>query len=125
LDILINPTEENAKRVYKSICEFFGVDKLEEGDYKIFTKKYPEGCFAYGLGVVPNCIEIFTNLPGIKFSKSWENRVKAKYGEIDIWIISQRDLEHNFKIVSKRSPSLAKKYGYFLTELKRYEKKKY
>jgi hypothetical protein len=125
LDILINPTEENAKRVYKSICEFFDVDKLEEGDYKIFTKKYPEGCFAYGFGVVPNCIEIFTNLPGIKFSKSWKNRVKAKYGEADIWIISRRDLEHNFKVVSKRNPFLAKKYGYFLTELKRYEKKKH
>jgi hypothetical protein len=125
LDILVDRAKENAKKVYKSICEFFGADRLGEGGYEIFTKKYPNGCFAYSFGIVPNCIEIFTNLPGVKFSDAWKNRIKARYGDADIWIISRRDLERNFTAVSKRSALLAKKYGYFLAELKRYEKKKH
>jgi len=122
LDILINPTKENAERVYKSICEFFGVEKLEGYSFDIFTKKYPDGHFAFGMGTVPNCIEIFTNIPGIEFKSAWKRRQHARYGDADIWLLSKKDLEKNFKAVAKKSQLLAKKYGYFLKELKRYEK---
>ncbi len=122
LDILINPTKENAERVYKSICEFFGVEKLEGYSSDIFTKKYPDGHFAFGMGAVPNCIEIFTNIPGIEFKSAWRRRQHARYGDADIWLLSRKDLEKNFKAVAKKNQLLAKKYGYFLKELKRYEK---
>jgi len=121
LDILVNPTKINSRKIYKSLCDFFGTNTLELSP-EHFAKTYQQGNFALAIGRIPNCIEIFTNLPGIRFTKAWKNKIKCKYGKTQIWVIGKRDLEKNFLAVSKINKFLANKYSYFLEELKKWAK---
>lgn len=121
LNILVNPTKINSHNIYKSLCDFFGSNTLVLSP-EHFAKTYQQVHFALAIGKIPNCIEIFTNLPGIDFPKAWKNKIECKYGNTKIWVIGKRDLEKNFLAVSKINKSLANKYGYFLEELKKWEK---
>lgn len=113
---------KNSVRVYRSLCDFFKKDNLGiPEDY--FTIKHKPGSCALGIGNPPNSIEIFTNIPGIKFSRAWKNKKSFRYGDVSVWVISESDLKKNFEIVQKLSPKLAKKYGYFLDELKKWSKR--
>ncbi|RLD16995.1 MAG: hypothetical protein DRI36_04855, partial [Caldiserica bacterium] len=105
LDILVNPTIENSKRVYKSLCDFFGVKKLKISQLH-FTKKNKPGEFSVAIGNPPNSIEIFTNLPGIDFLKAWKNKQRFKYGKVFVWVIGINELEKNFKTVAKINKKL-------------------
>lgn len=121
MDILVEPTKENSVKVYKSLCEFW--DKVELGfpsDY--FALKHQHGKCALGMGNPPNSIEIFTNLPGVEFSKAWGKRESFEYGESFVWVISRKDLEKNFEAVRKMEPKLGHKYSYFLEELRKWRK---
>ena len=68
LDIWVNPTEQNAKRVMAALKEFgaplFGttVKTLTETDTFLT------------LGVAPNRIDILKSIPGVAFNACWKNR---------------------------------------------------
>jgi len=52
-------------------------------------------------GVAPNRIDILTSISGVQFFTAWQNKVKAKYGDTPIHIISVKDFLRNKRIVGR------------------------
>jgi len=62
------------------------------------------------LGFEPVRIDLITSCAGIEFRLAWKNRVKAKYGEIDVFFISLEDLIKNKRAVGRDRDLLDAKY---------------
>jgi predicted nucleotidyltransferase len=104
IDIFVDMTKENAEKIISAVTEFWGkrseltVDDLLEKD-KIIQ-----------LGYAPIRIDIATSLAKIKFPQAWKNRVKATYGDIDVFFISLEDLIKNKKATGRDRDLLDAKY---------------
>lgn len=86
LDIWVEATPENARRVWKALAAFGApLENVTEADFA-----NPE--LMYQVGIAPNRIDIMMSIPGVDFPSAWENRVAASYGEVPISIISLDDL---------------------------------
>jgi predicted nucleotidyltransferase len=88
LDIWVNPTPENFKRLELAFSIFgmslFGIteDKfLNIQSYDVFTYGRP-----------PVCIEILTKVKGLDFKSTFSNSVFTKFDGIDVQMIDIRDL---------------------------------
>ena len=86
LDVWIEPTLENAKRVWKALSVFGA--PLEN----VTVEDFCNSELIYQIGVAPNRIDIMMNIPGVEFSSSWERRVKTSYGGESINMIGIDDL---------------------------------
>ena len=73
LDVWIEATVENAKRVWKALTAFGA--PLENVTVEDFCD--PE--LIYQIGAAPNRIDIMMNIRGVEFSSAWTRRVKSSY----------------------------------------------
>jgi hypothetical protein len=104
IDILVQPTVENGKKVVSAIAEFWGMKPdIEPAD---FLRRD----MIIQLGFAPVRIDIITACAGIEFRSAWKNRVKAKYGDIDVFFISLDDLIKNKRAVGRDRDLLDAKY---------------
>lgn len=100
LDVLIEPSEENARRVIAAIDEFgFGALGLQAQDLS-------EPGRIVQLGYEPNRIDILTRIAGVTFEEAWENRVEATYAGQRVFFIGAKDLIRN-KEAAARPQDLA------------------
>ena len=89
MDIFIEPTLTNAKKVLKALKDFgFGSLTLSPND---FTKK---GKFIQ-LGYEPVRIDLVTSIPGCTFSQTWKNKAIGPYGQQKVFFIDLHDLIKN------------------------------
>ena len=86
IDIWVEPTISNAKKLWKALAEFGA--PLEKVTIDDFCNKE----LIYQIGVAPTRIDIMMDIPGVEFEKAWQNRIQSKYGEIPISIMSLDDL---------------------------------
>lgn len=74
IDILIEPTPENARRVREAIVRFgFG-----ELDISIDDLSTPD--MVIQLGVAPCRVDLVTSLSGVSFDEAWNDRVEHECG---------------------------------------------
>jgi hypothetical protein len=91
LDIWLNPTEENARRILICVKEFnFGSFGLKEED---FTK---EGNIIQ-LGYPPLRIDLLTDIDGVKFDHCFQNRILVDIDGLEVNFIGFHDLIKNKK----------------------------
>ena len=95
IDFFIEPTEENAERILKTLTEF-GFDSLS-----LKSKDFQELDQIIQLGVAPVRIDLLTSISGIDFPSAWRNRIKGNYGSISANFISKADLIKNKKAVGR------------------------
>ena len=86
LDIWINRRQKNAEKVYAAL-KSFGAPLAN-----ITIEDFTDSDVVYHMGRPPTRIDILMGLKGLKFDKSWENRVESSYGDIPIQFISTQDL---------------------------------
>lgn len=86
IDILIEQSMENAKKILKAIKDFGFTD------IGLTEKDFLETGQVIQLGVAPIRIDILTSIKGVDFPSFWENRVIGQYGDIDVFFISKQDL---------------------------------
>jgi len=104
IDILVEATEANGAKVVAAIAEFWGMKpEVEPAD---FLRRDT----IIQLGFEPVRIDIITSCAGIKFQSAWKNRIKAKYGDIDVFFISLEDLIKNKRAVGRDRDLLDAKY---------------
>ncbi len=85
-DILVVPTEENARRILAAVAEFgFRSLGLVQEDF------CREGMIIQ-LGYEPVRIDLLTSLEGIKFAEAWKNRKRGTYGDRKVTFIGLSDL---------------------------------
>ena len=86
LDILIESSADNAKRILTVLDEFgFGSLDLDIEDFV-------EQGNIIQLGYEPVRIDIVTSIEGLDFSEVWENRVRGPYGNQTVNFISRSHL---------------------------------
>lgn len=86
IDILMEPSEENSKRVISVLKQFgFKYKNLTEAD---FSK---EGTIVQ-LGYPPLRIDLLTSIQGFEFEHLWKNREEGKYGSQKVFFIGLKDL---------------------------------
>lgn len=104
IDIWVEATENNGAKVGAAIAEFWGMKpEIEASD---FLRRD----IIIQLGVAPVRIDIITSGAGIEFRSAWRKRIKAKYGDIDVFFISLEDLIKNKKAVGRDRDLLDAKY---------------
>lgn len=86
IDIWVEPTPENASRVWGALAEFGA--PLEQVTLANFFNKD----LIYQIGVAPNRIDIMMDVPGVEFNRAWKNRIQSHYGDVTIFIMSLDDL---------------------------------
>lgn len=102
LDVWVDPSPENAKRVWAALAAFGApLDTLEihEAD---FTR--PDIVAQFGLP--PYRIDILTGVSGISFADAWEGRVEDLFEDVRVPFLGREALIRN-KRASGRTKDLA------------------
>lgn len=86
LDIWINPTPENAKRVYAGLARFGA--PLREITIDDFCRKE----MIYQVGIEPNRIDILMGIAGVEFDQAWADKVESTYDGEPIHIMGRENL---------------------------------
>lgn len=86
LDIWVNTSEENAKKIWNAL-KIFGAP-IENISVTDFT----DTNMIYQIGIEPNRIDILMGIAGVNFNDAYSRAVKSTYGEIPIKILSKEDL---------------------------------
>lgn len=86
LDVWVNPTRENAARVWQALT-VFGAPL--EG---VTTESFVDRELVYQVGIEPNRFDVMMGIPGVEFAAAWGNREQSSYGGIPIFIIGRSDL---------------------------------
>lgn len=100
MDILIDATESNARKVVQALNKFgFKSLALKPDD---FIKPN----IIIQLGYEPVRIDLITSISGCTFNKVWKNRKKGWYGREKVNFIGLKELIKNKKISSRKQDKL-------------------
>ncbi|MDP8246611.1 MAG: nucleotidyltransferase [Candidatus Tritonobacter lacicola] len=95
VDVWVNPTPENARRVFRALAKF-GAPLVDVGETDFTDRE-----MVYQIGVEPNRIDIMMGISSSEFPAAWSNRKRSTYGGIPICIIGREDLIQS-KIAANR-----------------------
>lgn len=88
LDILVDPTPANARRLRAALHDFFGGSPPGYADSDLLD---PDAVLQ--LGVAPVRIDILSRIDGVKkFGEAWRRRVKGMFGGVEAHYLSLDDL---------------------------------
>ncbi len=86
IDLLVEPSSENAARILGALKDFgFGQLDLSMDDFNQLNR-------VVQLGHEPVRIDIITSIGGCTFARVWKNRKKGKYGEERVCFIGLDEL---------------------------------
>ncbi|HEY3445956.1 MAG TPA: nucleotidyltransferase [Myxococcales bacterium] len=89
LDVLVEPTHLNARRVLAAL-KAFGFGKV---GIKLSDLETPGMVFR--LGYPPVGIDLLTRISGVSFAKAWEHRTRAVMGGQKVHVLSLADYVRN------------------------------
>jgi hypothetical protein len=95
IDILIEPSTENANRLLIALDEF-GFWSLD-----LSVQDFSTAGNIIQLGYEPVRIDILTSIKGLEFADIWESRIQGPYGEQTINFIGRQNLIRSKKLSSR------------------------
>ena len=102
LDVWIEPTKENAARVWRALAEFgapLGTLDVRESDFVRPDR-------VVQLGLPPYRIDILTSISGVAFDEAWEERLEAELFDVPVSFLGREAFIRN-KRASGRPRDLA------------------
>ena len=100
LDLLVEPTRENAARVMRALDAFgFGDVGLSESDFVT-----PDTVVQ--LGVAPVRIDLLTSITGVSWEEAWGARVSADFAGTPVFVLGLEQLRRN-KLATGRAQDRA------------------
>ncbi len=100
IDVWVQPTEGNAKRVCAALGEF-GFPALANAEAEFATRNRMAT-----LGRPPFRIDLMTSIDGVDFARAWKNRLVAPFGTRRVGFLGRREMIAN-KRASGRPKDLA------------------
>jgi hypothetical protein len=95
MDILIEPTPDNANKLLSALDEFgFGSLNLAVEDFSNRGN-------IIQLGYEPVSIDILTLIKGLKFADIWESRIQGPYGKQTVNFIDRQNLMRSKKVSNR------------------------
>ena len=88
IDIWVNPSKENAQRVFDALVEF-GAPLADLG---IGVEDFQKEGYFVQFGREPSRIDILMSVKGLDFTSAWRNRVEMAIGDLLVPTISRADL---------------------------------
>lgn len=89
LDVLVEPTPENAARLIGALTDFgFGDVGLSEGDFSVTGK-------VVQLGFAPNRIDLLTSIDGVSFDEAWKGGVRGMFGSVSTMFLGKDEFVAN------------------------------
>jgi hypothetical protein len=86
LDIWVDATLDNARRVFKALAEFGApMNSVTVEDFA-----NPE--LVFQIGIEPHRIDVMMQIKGLEFSEAWSNRVEANFEDVAVALLSKKDL---------------------------------
>jgi glutathione S-transferase len=99
IDIWVNSTAENSRRVLRALSAFGApMSDLAADDFTIAD-------VVFQIGVEPLRIDILTSIDGLDFAEAWKNKLSVVVDGIGIEVLSKGDLLRN-KIAAGRDKDL-------------------
>lgn len=95
MDILIEATAENAKRLLVALDEF-GFESLN-----LTVEDFSTRGNIIQLGYEPVRIDIITSIKGLEFADIWQNRVQGPYGKQTVNYIDRHNLINSKKLSNR------------------------
>lgn len=95
LDLWVNPTPDNAGRVWDALRQFgaplqdLTVDDLGTPDV------------VYQIGLAPNRVDLMTSVTGLSFPEAWAGRIGARYADLEIHVVGREQLIRNKKALGR------------------------
>ena len=100
LDVWVRPERANAERVLAALRSFGApLHDLTQAD---LTK----AGLVFQIGVPPVRIDLLTAIDGVAFDEAWEERVRTRFGGVEVGVLSRNHLIRN-KRASGRLQDLA------------------
>ena len=95
LDLLVEPTAENAARVMRALTDFgFGDVGLSAADFQ-----QPD--VVVQLGFPPLRVDLLTSITGVAFEEAWEGRVVDSFGGVPAAFLGLDELRRNKRAVGR------------------------
>jgi hypothetical protein len=91
IDLWVNPTPENAGRVYTALVEFGAPLRT----HAVSIEDFSTPGVVFQIGVPPRRIDILTDVSGLAFTEAWENKVITNVEGLDIYVIGKADFIKN------------------------------
>ena len=95
IDIFFDASQDNIEKMIKAL-EGFGFSK-KELDKALFLTTGNIVTF----GVAPVRVDFLNQIDGVEFAEARKNRIRGKYGNIEIFFIGKSDLIKNKKSTSR------------------------
>jgi hypothetical protein len=102
IDIWVEPSAENADRVWRALAAFGAPMEDLDIDRQDFTR--PD--IVAQLGLPPNRIDVLTGVSGLTFEHAWSRRVEAPVERVIVPVLGIEDLVAN-KMASGREKDRA------------------
>ncbi len=96
IDIWVNPTLENAGKVYHALRRFGA--PLENITQEDFSNKE----LVYQIGIAPNRIDIIMDIGNIPFDIAYHNAEKSAYDGVPINILGKKELVQSKKTIGRK-----------------------
>jgi len=100
LDLWVNHQPDNAARIWKALTTFRApLGRIKQEDFC-------NDDLIFQIGVVPNRIDIITQIDGVTFEEAWDDRIVIDMLEMKIPVISKPDLIRNKKATGRPKDKL-------------------
>jgi hypothetical protein len=100
LDLLVQPSEENARRVIDALTAF------GFGDVGLSTADFQRPDVVVQLGVPPVRVDLLTGISGVSWDEAWAGRVDGEFGAVPVAFIGLVEFRRN-KLAAGRHKDLA------------------
>ena len=95
LDVWVRPEAENARKVFEAL-QAYGAPTGE-----LTAEDFASPGITFQIGIAPIRIDVLSSIDGVEFATAWENKVGARYGDQDVFVISRLDLITNKKSAAR------------------------
>lgn len=96
LDLFVNPTAENARRILEALAEF-GFAGLE-----LTTEDFLRPDHVVQLGVPPVRVDLVTSIDGVEWSAAWDGKQAGHYGNMTTHYLGRREFIANKRATGRR-----------------------
>ena len=104
LDIWVEPTEENSKKVFHSLADF-GAHLSD-----LSPDSFAEKGIVFQIGVAPRRIDILTHIDGVDFSQAYQDKIEIKADDLAVPFLSKANLIRNKEATGREKDRLDVKF---------------
>lgn len=86
LDVWVEPTRENAERVFQALADF-GAPMSE-----VTVEDFANPDLIFQIGIAPHRIDVIMGVKGLNFVEAWPRRVETEFEDETINLVCKADL---------------------------------